>query len=114
MIETDGNTTERSLQLEFKGAPLRVSLNFRGVGSNQNLLQIRRSVQKQWNDFSVCDGNHFKCWDGACAWGLVVCDGRKDCDDNSDETLPECFTVQGDENLQDFFMIPLGFLTDYA
>lgn len=37
-----------------------------------------------------CDEKQFKCLSGECIPRRLVCDGEKDCKDDSDEMIPEC------------------------
>lgn len=41
-------------------------------------------------DPSKCKAEEFKCPNGKCIYKYVLCDGRKDCNDGSDESASMC------------------------
>ncbi|XP_034240329.1 modular serine protease-like isoform X2 [Thrips palmi] len=43
---------------------------------------------------SGCRGEEYRCANGQCVDNTVVCDGRKDCKDGSDETYTQCYSVK--------------------
>ncbi|XP_055343328.1 low-density lipoprotein receptor-related protein 2-like isoform X2 [Paramacrobiotus metropolitanus] len=55
-----------------------------------------------------CHGNEFRCGNGRCIPGAWVCDGIKDCDDGTNETLADCSVSKKIDKTGGGYMAELG------